>query len=87
MGFIRLLPVWLLACTAPDDNESGQDTEDTAVDTDTGQNDELFGSPPDTPLAAPEFAATNRDGTSRSREDLMGHATVFWFFPAAGTYG
>ncbi|MFK7930694.1 MAG: hypothetical protein AB8H79_21090 [Myxococcota bacterium] len=29
----------------------------------------------------------NLDGTPRSRDDLMGHPTVVWFFPFAGTPG
>lgn len=35
----------------------------------------------------PEFAAVNHLGEPRSRADLVGHPTVLWFFPAAGTPG
>jgi peroxiredoxin len=45
------------------------------------------GEPPATPVPAPDFAATNMDGAARDREDLLGHPTVMWFYPAAGTAG
>ena len=35
----------------------------------------------------PAFGATAQDGTPRDVADLMGHATVLWFFPAANTGG
>ena len=49
--------------------------------------DSLNGTQPATGISAPEFAATNRDNTSRGREDLIGHPTVMWFYPYAGTSG
>jgi cytochrome oxidase Cu insertion factor (SCO1/SenC/PrrC family) len=39
------------------------------------------------PRALPEFNAVANDGTPRTREDLLGHPTVVWFFPVAGTPG
>ena len=33
------------------------------------------------------LAARNQLGESRSEADLVGHPTVLWFYPAAGTYG
>ena len=48
---------------------------------------DLFGTPPPHPLAAPEFKATNRDGSLRERSALLGRPTVLWFFPAANTAG
>lgn len=39
------------------------------------------------PIVVPEFAAVSHDGAPRSRADLLGHPTVMWFFPAAGTPG
>ena len=48
---------------------------------------DLVGEPPATPIPAPDFAATNLDGAARDREDLLGHPTVMWFYPAAGTAG
>ena len=89
----------LVACSAPadkdeDDDGSGDVGDDSATpDTDGpgGTNDvepdELNGTVPDEVLPAPEFAATNRDGGARAREDLMGHPTVMWFYPAAATAG
>ncbi len=39
------------------------------------------------PIVVPEFAAVSHTGAPRSRSDLLGHPTVMWFFPAAGTPG
>ena len=47
----------------------------------------LAGVAPATPLSIPEFSAVNQDGAPRSRDDLLGHPTVVWYFPAAGTPG
>lgn len=47
----------------------------------------LIGQPPAAPRALPEFRAINRDGAARRREDLLGHPTVIWFYPAAATAG
>lgn len=47
----------------------------------------LHGSRPTQPIAVPEFQATNSDGQPRTRQDLLGHPTVLWFFPMAGTPG
>jgi hypothetical protein len=48
----------------------------------------LHGVPPAIPKPAPEFTATNRDGTTRTRADLTdGKPTIMWFYPAAGTPG
>lgn len=47
----------------------------------------LIGQPPAAPRALPDFQATNRDGGARAREDLLGHPTVMWFYPAAATAG
>ena len=65
------------------DTYSGGDGDSDPVDVPSGTN----GSVPDEALEAPDFAATNRDGGARDREDLLGHPTVMWFYPAAGTYG
>lgn len=88
----------LVGCAAPEDkgedDDEGGSADDSGVveDEDDGaanqvDPDELNGSVPDEPLAAPEFVATNRDGGARSREDLLGHPTVMWFYPAAATAG
>ena len=47
----------------------------------------LHGTPPLSPMTAPEFTVLNRDGTERTRESLLGHRTVMWFYPAAYTSG
>lgn len=90
---IPVLAGWM-ACQ-PTVADSAVDTEvvDTDVDTDTDTDpdteipDGLNGSKPAENLPAPEFAATNRDGTPRARPDLIGHPTVVWFYPAAMTSG
>lgn len=61
------------------DDDGGVDTD---VDLDT-----LNGTPPAVALAAPEFTATNRDETLRDRDSLLGHPTVVWFYPLAGSSG
>lgn len=47
----------------------------------------LYGHAPAVAVPAPVFTATNRDGTPRGRDALLGHPTVIWFYPAAGTPG
>ena len=47
----------------------------------------LYGTAPVAPVPAPEFSATNRDGGVRTRDALVGHPTVIWFYPAAATAG
>lgn len=89
-----------LACQSPDDagapvdtaaEDSGaQDTDDTDDTHDTDDTDlpgDLHGTPPEEAVPAPEFAARDEHGAARSRDDLLGHPTVLWFYPAAGTYG
>src|SRR5688500_2314692 len=71
------------------DGDSDADTDadtDADGDTDTDLPDGLNGDVPEVRLAAPEFEATNRDGSARGHADLVGHPTVIWFYPAAGTY-
>lgn len=57
---------------------------DTANDVDAA---DLYGVAPQTAVAAPEFTAINHDGATRTREDLLGHRTVMWFFPFAQSPG
>jgi len=56
---------------------------------DSGKSGEVsyYGTPPESPISAPEFVATNRDGTARGQSDLIGKPTAMWFYPAAGTFG
>jgi hypothetical protein len=57
-------------------------TTNTTIDT-----TKLYGTAPDTVVPAPTFAVYNHESEVRTREDLMGHPTVFWFFPFADTPG
>jgi hypothetical protein len=97
-SMLSLAFVALVGCAAPadkDEDDAGGGTADdsaTPEDEDDGsanevEADELNGTVPDTALPAPEFVATNRDGGARAREDLLGHPTVMWFYPAAATAG
>jgi len=77
------------ADTTDTQDEGNADTSDSDTQ-DTGPTqvpDGTHGSVPSEFLDAPEFVATNRDGTSRGRDDLVGDPTVMWFYPAAGTSG
>lgn len=82
----------LLGCVAPE--KIGPDTsavsDSGATDSDTDDTDptgELYGVPPDAPVPLPTFTAHNQYGEARSEADLVGHPSVLWFYPAAGTYG
>lgn len=86
---------WLAACSSPEhvdtdapiDGDGAEDTDDSGgIDSDV-DFDALNGERPDELLALPEFTATNRDGSARGPDDLRGHPTVMWFYPAAGTAG
>lgn len=84
--------LWLLVGIGCAANVDGVDTE-VGEDTDVADPDveplpdDLNGTAPAVNLTAPEFMATNRDGSTRSRPDLIGHPTVIWFYPAAMTGG
>ena len=62
-------------------------TNTDATTVDPSLEDQLNGVIPGFALSAPAFAATNMDGTSRGRPDLIGHPTVLWFYPLAETPG
>ena len=74
-----------------DDTAVETDTDtDTDADTDTDTDTDLSGlngTEPAAPVSAPDFNATNYDGTPRSKPDLIGHPTVLWFFPFADSPG
>jgi len=72
--------------TFGDDDDDDDDT-DTATTGGTTLDGEYHGTLPGFELAAPEFNAINRDGGARAQPDLIGHPTVMWFFPLAGTPG
>ena len=48
---------------------------------------ELHGSYPPTELPVATFDATSHEGLARTSADLVGHPTVVWFYPKAGTAG
>lgn len=89
-----MLLVFFTACTATSagptvaDSKDPTDTSvDSAGDTSPDSGVELHGDVPAVALAAPEFAATSDAGLPRTRDDLLGHPTVVWFYPAAATSG
>ena len=70
---------------APADTDT---TGDTDGDTDGDTLPEgLNGTAPRDPISLPTFAARNQYGEDRSEADVLGHPTIMWFYPAAGTYG
>lgn len=79
----------------PDDDglSSTDDSGDGASDDDGGPADDtdipegLNGVVVDPPKPAPDFVATNLDGSARGRDDLTYRPTVMWFYPLAGTPG
>lgn len=75
--------------TGGDDGTSADGTDGTSADGTDGTDGtaSLNGTPPDEPISLPSFAATNRDGTARRRDDLLGHPTVMWFYPLAASAG
>ena len=87
----------LLAATACSSGAVKEDipaAADTSAPGDTASSEAtvlpesgLNGSVATETLPLPAFTATSHDGGSRGPEDLRGHPTALWFFPAAGTYG
>ena len=79
--------------TGDDDDDIltfGDDDDDGSTDTDTSSTTltgDFNGTLPPIEIAAPDFSAQNRDESLRSKDDLLGHPTVLWFFPFAGTPG
>ncbi len=80
-----LWSLWLAGCSG--ESPAPVDSDLPPVDSDSVESAALVGTPPASPVAAPEFQATNSEGSSRSREDLLGRPHVLWFFPSAGTFG
>jgi len=66
--------------TSGDDDSTGDDDDSTLPPA-----DQLHGDAPAEALPVAKFEALNSDGTTRSSPDLIGHPTVLWFFPYAGT--
>ena len=57
-------------------------TTSTTIDTTN-----LYGTLPAKAIPAPKFTAYSHEDEMRTREDLIGHPTVLWFFPFADTPG
>ncbi len=84
-----LLPLFL-ACHAPEaptDTRPDPGTDsatDSAIDTAPVAT---HGTVPAEALALPDFRATNQRDQPRNRDNVLGHPTVLWFYPAASTAG
>ena len=72
--------------TSADSGVDGTSTDTAVGSGDTGTFD-LHGDVPTVALKAPTFTVSNRDGSPRTQADLIGHPTVFWFYPLAGSSG
>ncbi len=96
---LLLAPSLFLACTGtkPATHDSSADSAtnadsggDSGGDTDTNGDTgpvTYNGTLPDSSIPAPDFSAENMDESPRTKDDLIGHPTVIWFYPAAGTSG
>jgi hypothetical protein len=87
-----LLSAFLACAPAPDgkpaaDSDTVGDTTTPPDDTGTPPVEGLHGTVPDEAIDAPSFVATSEHGELRDRDALLGHPTVMWFYPAAGTAG
>ncbi len=70
------------------DADTDADTDsDSDSDTDSDTDADYNGTVPTDSIPAPEFEVQNMDETIRTRDDLIGHPSVIWFYPAAGTSG
>ncbi len=85
--WLAVLPLLFVGACAVD--RGAQDDDDDVVDDDDDTTlppaDDLHGEIPEAPLGLLDFVATSDDGTERTEVDLLGHPTVMWFFPFAGT--
>ncbi len=91
-GDTDTVPRWSTQDTDPTTGSTSTSTDATVgTDTDTTtvpSTMSLSGTVPASPLGPPTFASVrNLDGTDRVPADLVGHPTVMWFYPAAGTGG
>ena len=75
------------ADTSSHDSATDSGSGDSADTSDSINTGDLHGTVPTESLPAPEFAAINRDGSARSKPDLVGHPTVIWFYPLANSSG
>lgn len=73
-----------------DTADTGDGAAVDSADPDTAApdpGDGLHGSAPDPAIPLPAFTATNRDGTPRGPENLIGNPTIIWFYRDAGSAG
>ena len=83
----------LFACSSSESTKNtdsyNPSSSDSGVEANTelDDNQEYFGTTPNSQLTVPDFSAQNSDETFRDKNNLIGQPTVLWFFPAAGTYG
>lgn len=75
--------------TPPGATDTSAGSPATTPDTDADPGPlELTGTTPAVALPPIEFTdVVNEDVQVRSKADLLGHPTVMWFYPAAGTGG
>ena len=79
-------------CMTSDCSGDSADSSDSADPGDSGDSGvdtaaSYYGTLPADSFPAPTFTVLNQDGETRTRDDLDGHPTVMWFYPAAGTSG
>ena len=83
----------LFACAQSEKSEdssappSDGDTAAEAAPTSAPEDHVFTGTAPAEALAAADFTALNFDGEDRNKDNLIGQATVMWFFPLADTPG
>lgn len=82
-----ILSFLLFACTQKSATDASTFDPNQLVGPNEVAAKELNGTVPPTPVFPPDFTAVNADGTTRSKQDLMDHRTVLWFYPITGTPG
>lgn len=73
--------------TATGTSTTSTGTTTTSTTSTTIDTTKLYGTAPDEAFPAPKFTVYNHESEARTREDLIGHPTVMWFFPFADTPG
>jgi hypothetical protein len=94
-----MIPLMIVLACGGDTTTGSTDTGTSATDTGTtGTTDSapvtsvtdtvsFFGTAPPVPVPLPTFAAINQLGEPRGPDDLVGQATVLWFYPFADSPG
>ena len=68
-------------------SDTGSGATDSGPATEVTDTVSFYGTAPAEPVPLPDFAAINQYGEPRGPDDLLGHATVLWFYPLAETPG